>query len=175
MQKFIIKIENNQPLPAGDDVCCYLADEQTDAKLVKQAAAGNLLVLGCGENAADVCKKYNLDGAVIEIDEKQPVKKQVAAFLEKIGPKKFWGALIRPSRHIAMLAAETEPDFVAFRTDGKEPRAEDIIKWYNELFLIQSAVVFKENLADSLFNACDFVILTAGEYKILVDKIKRLD
>lgn len=175
MQKFIVKIENNLPLPAGEDICCYLADEQTDAALVNQAALGNLLVLGCGTQAAEICKKYNLDGALVEIDEKQPVKKQVAAFLEKIGPKKFWGALIRPSRHIAMLAAETEPDFVAFCADGADAGAEDIVKWYNELFLIQSAAVYRENLPDSFLSACDFVILTAGEYKILVDKIKRLD
>ncbi len=175
MQKFIVKIENNQPLPTDEDICCYLADAQTEPTLLEQAKNSNLLVLGYGEDSAEVCRRNNLDGALVEIDVSRPLKKQVAAFLEKVGRKKFWGAIIPPSRHYAMLAAETEPNFVAFRLSSQESQAEEVIKWYNELFLIQSAVIGSENLTDSLFNVCDFVILTAGEYKILVDKIKRLD
>ena len=75
-----------------------------------------------------------------------------------------------------MIVSEAEPDFVAFQINPEmQTEAADILRWYGELFLLQSALFYKPELNDELIDLVDFVILNTAEYKILVDKIKRLD
>ena len=86
------------------------------------------------------------------------------------------GIYCNPSRHEAMIASEAEPDFVAFDVNEKNAaEALEVMSWYAELFLIQSAVTYFEKIDKKLLDFADFVILNASDYKILVDKIKRLD
>jgi hypothetical protein len=58
-----------------------------------------------------------------------------------------------------MLVSECEPDFLIFRfwRDGWEANRE-LLKWYNELFLIQCAAQVEED-CDFKSLPCDFVIL----------------
>ena len=68
-----------------------------------------------------------------------------------------------------MLASECEPDFVAFRAwhDGKQ-KIRDLTDWYNEFFLIQSALVPQDDNLDFSGFKTDFVILDDTKYKIFV-------
>jgi len=51
----------------------------------------------------------------------------------------------------------------------------ELVAWYNELFLIQSAVLCREeNVGFQSFD-CDIVILSDREYTIFVAKKQRLD
>lgn len=176
MPKFILKINAaDEALINNDDICCYLIDENSDPKIVKLAEASDKLVLSVGENAAAVCLEQNLDGALIvrEVDDKyakfiKPIQKQLA--------KKFLGLSCEATRHAAMIASEAEPDFVAFQIPSQNQKeAAEVLRWYGELFLVQSALFYSPQLDDELLKLTDFIILNAAEYKILVDKIESLD
>ena len=173
MPKFIIKIEEKDAnLLNNDDICCYIADEKSNKSILKQAMSSDKLVLGTN---VDFSIDQNLDGVMIRhpIDEKfakfiKPIKKQLK--------NKFMGIYCNPTRHEAMIASEAEPDFVAFDVnEDNQEAAKEVMLWYSELFLIQSAVTYFEKIDENLLNLADFVILNASTYKILVDKIKRLD
>ena len=173
MPKFIIKIEEKDTdFINNDDICCYIADEKSDKKVLAFAIASDKLVLGAN---IDFSNTEDLDGVMIRhsVDEKfakyiKPVQKQFK--------NKFMGIYCNPSRHEAMIASEAEPDFVAFDVNEENAaEALEVMSWYAELFLIQSAVTYFEKIDKKLLDFADFVILNTSDYKILVDKIKRLD
>lgn len=75
-----------------------------------------------------------------------------------------------------MVISEFEPDFLIFQgwNDGID-QVRELVAWYNELFLIQSAVLCREeNVGFQSFD-CDIVILSDREYTIFVAKKQRLD
>ncbi len=179
MQSFIIKLENqDEDLINNDNICCYLIDssykkEKVTALAERIHAAGRLLLVS-GKDAADVCRGHELDGVVAEVSEDLPYKKQLSDLRGKIGKGRFVGVVCPLQRHAAMIVSETEPDFVAFRIDDLT-RAREIISWYNELFLIQSAVISGKAECDLREFDTDFLILTPEEFKIFVAKKESLD
>lgn len=58
--------------------------------------------------------------------------------------------------------------------DGYENTAA-LLKWYSELFLIQSAADIRDENVDFAGLAADIVILNDSSYKILVAKKQSLD
>lgn len=177
MPKFIIKISNqDQELLNNDDICCYLADSGANASVLKQAKASDKLVLAMGEDAPEFCINQDLDGVMTTnvVDEKFP--KYLKNLQKQIGIKKFLGISCEASRHCAMIASEAEPAFVAFNIREEDQEAAiEMLEWYAELFLIQSALFYHEKINDNLLNKTDFLIINTKDYKILVDKIERLD
>lgn len=177
MPKFILKISSDDDcLINNDHICCYLADKTSAPQILEEAKASDKLVLACDENAAEFCLQADLDGVLIEkaVDEK--FEKYVKQIQKQIGVKKFWGVTVNTSRHEAMLASEAEPQFVAFRIEpDMVEEGMELLEWYAELFLIQSALVYDKNLPEAFWEKTDFLILNNQDYKILVDKIKRLD
>ena len=123
------------------------------------------------------CQKYKCDGVVIEINDESSYKKQILPIRDKLGSKKIIGVIIPLLRHAAMIVGETEPEFVSFRVDSISDieRAEKLIEWYNELFLIQSAVVGQVASSSLADLGTDFVMISPKNYKILVAKKERLD
>jgi len=67
-------------------------------------------------------------------------------------------------------------DFIIFQAwrDGLE-KIRELVQWYYELFLIQSAVFCREEGVDFRSLAADIVILNDRFYKILVAKKQSLD
>lgn len=177
MPKFIITISSqDQALINNENICCYLADSKANSAVLEQAKASDKLVLAIGENAPEFCISKDLDGVLTtaKIDEKFP--KYIKNLQKQIGAKKFLGISCDVSRHSAMIASEAEPAFVAFEVDDKSQAiAEEVLDWYKELFLIQSALFYSEKINENLLNKTDFLIINAKDYKILVDKIERLD
>lgn len=176
MQSFIIKIENN----AGDwtdepAVGCYLINSAMPEKdlvsVVEKLRPFNKQILIEGCDAASLCLKLDLDGVLVEVDPGQPYKKQLQPVREIIGNKKALGVICPVERHAAMLVSEAEPEFVVFRVDNDNHDAE-IIRWYNELFLIQSGVVRGAFAGDLTVFDTDFQIIGAKDYKNLLLKKK---
>lgn len=179
MQSFIIKLENqDNELINDENICCYLIDssykKEAISPLADKVHKQDKLILVEGKDADEICQDDNLDGVVIEIVEDIPHKKKISELRSKIGKDRFIGIICPLQRHAAMLVSETEPEFVAFRVDDRDKAAE-IISWYNELFLIQSAVLSGKEECDLREFDTDFLILTPQEYKILVAKKERLD
>ena len=59
-----------------------------------------------------------------------------------------------------MLVSECEPDFVAFKVwrDGIE-QTRELLEWYNEFFLIQSAAQIEDDEVNIAKLTADFVII----------------
>ena len=167
MPNIILKINNHSDkIYDSDNICCYLADASLSVDYLSQIASKGKMMLLFGDAAPDKCLSIGASGVVVDVDSSLPVKKQIRPVREKIGPQRALGVVIAPSRHEAMLAAETEPEFVCFRCDKTSiAKAKDIITWYNELFLIQSAADLSSGLVDISGLDVDFVIINSRDYK----------
>lgn len=181
MQKFIVKIEReNFALIQDADVECYILSSTLPETFVKEfakeASRKDKIVLLDGENAPLLCKKLDLDGVVVDVSRSEKIKNELKTVRGIIGKHKFLGVVCRNRRHEAMIASEEEPDFVAFKAwkDGIE-NIRELTAWYNELFLIQSAVYCMDENMDFKDFECDIVILNEKDYTILVAKNKSLD
>lgn len=162
MPNIILKI--NSPaakIYESENICCYLADSALPDALLKQLAATGKMLLLYGAKAGETAA----DGVVVEVDSAKPVKAQIRPLREQLGSKKALGVVINPTRHEAMLASETEPEFVAFRVNAENiEKAREVIKWYNELFLIQSAADLSAGPVDIKGLDVDFVIINSTDY-----------
>lgn len=181
MQKFIVEItEENEELIQDSALECYLITSSLDrgfaAGFARRAAAAGKLVLSGGENAPELCRDLDLDGFVLDVSGSEKIRADFDKAVKTAGKDKVSGLIIRNRRHEAMLAGECEPDFIIFQVwrDGLE-KARELVQWYSELFLIQSAVFCREDGVDFRSLAADIVILNDKSYKILVAKKQSLD
>ena len=167
MPKIILKINSAADnVYDSDDICCYLAEASLPDNLLEKCRKTGKMVLLCGAGAAEKCKTHGLDGIVIEPDVKKPLKAQIKKEQAVVGAHKALGIVIPARRHEAMLAGETEPDFVAFKYAAEEAAAAlETIRWYNELFLIQSAADFSSGMQDTSGLDVDFMIINSRDYK----------
>lgn len=160
MPNIILKINAaSDKIYRSDNICCYFVAAPLPAAMQNELAASGKMILA----APGV--EMPADGLVAEVDSSKPVKVQLRPLREKLGTKKVLGAVINPTRHEAMLASEVEPEFVAFRLTAENlSKAADVIKWYNELFLIQSAADLSAGLQDIKGLDVDFVIINSRDY-----------
>lgn len=167
MPKIILKINSAaDKIHVSDDICCYLAEASLPADVLENCRKTGKMVLLCGASAAQVCNSRGLDGILIEPDTSKPLKAQVKKELAAAGAKKAFGVVIPARRHEAMLAGETEPDFVVFRFAPEEAAAAaEVIGWYNDLFLIQDAIDLSSGLRETGGAEVDFVIINSRDYK----------
>lgn len=162
MPQIILFIETSEDkIAVSDNIACYIAADTLPKTKIENLQATKKMVLCQGENAPDICSRYNLDGVVKEIDVKKPLKVQIKALREAL-KKKTLGVIIPARRHEAMLAGEVEPDFIAFYSAEHGHDAE-ILTWYNELFLIPAAWIAKNK--DDVMPDADFVIVKAKNFE----------
>ena len=169
MQKFVVNLSDNGniPLLKQPDLECFVTDTSL-AKLesiVKQVREEDKIILFSGANACEMCCKYDADGVVLDLSKSEHCAKEIN-FARKQLKDKAIGVISRNRRHEAMIISECEPDFVVFKAwhDGLD-KVQELVAWYNEMFLIQSAVILaEEGLAKSKFD-CDIVIGLAEDYK----------
>ncbi len=167
MPKIILKINSaSDPFYDSDNICCYLVDASLSPDMLEKCRKTDKMVLICGVDATSKCKQHDLDGIVIEPDVKKPLKIQIKKELAEVGQRKVLGVVVPAHRHEAMLAGETEPDFIIFKFTPQEAvSAFEVIRWYNELFLIQSAIDLTLGLQNITDIDVDFVIINSCDYK----------
>ena len=168
MQKFVVNLTNkDKALIQNDDLECFVVDaKQSDAEnLVREIKQHHKIVLLQGENACEMCQKYGADGVLIDFSKSEHCAKDVNFARKQIGDKVL-GTISRNRRHESMLISECEPDFVVFKAwnQGIE-QVKELVSWYNEMFLIQSAVILEEPIGEAHNFDCDIVIGTAEDYK----------
>ena len=166
MQKFIINItKQNFELLKNPDLECFILsqclDDSFKSEFSKKAKEHQKLVLSCD---AKTTVDFNLDGVIIDLSKSENIQTDYKALTKGL-KNKFVGAICRNRRHEAMLVGECEPDFVIFKAwiDGKE-KVQELTSWFNEMFLLQSALLPVEDVDFSNF-ATDFVILDDTKYK----------
>jgi hypothetical protein len=168
MHKFIVNLTSEDTaLIENAKLECFVVDTAQNKvkELIEAVRKQDKLVLVVGENACEVCNKYNADGVLIDLSKSEHCAKDVNFARKQIGDKVL-GVISRNRRHEAMLISECEPDFVAFKVwnQGIE-QVKELVSWYNEMFLIQSAVVLQEKIENTEDFDCDIIILSAEEYK----------
>ena len=161
MQKIIFKI-TTENLSFIDDshIECFILDEDLPSHFKHDFAskAKQFKKLTLGLCLSDVLA-YNLDGIILDLSKSEHIKADFAKYTKDL-KNKFIGIICRNRRHEAMIASECEPDFIVFRAwaDGIE-KIKGLTSWYNEMFLIQSALLPMDNIDYQSFKT-DFVILT---------------
>lgn len=164
MPKIILFVtDNTDKVFDNENICCYMVADDLLPSKIKEIIDTKKMVLSIGKSAFDVCKQYNLDGVVKEIDVNKPIKIQLKSLRENLKGKTL-GVIIPARRHEAMLAGEIEPEFIAFYSNNKETD-QQIIDWYNELFLMPAAWVIKNNEYKEEISDVDFVIIQAKNFE----------
>ena len=167
MQNFIIRItQENANIAKDKKFQCYILPDSLNTEFVDNFTAtakqcGKLL-LAQGATAIEFYKKHNLDGFIIDtVKDTKPQK--TLKNIRQQAPNAIIGVISRNRRHEAMLVSECEPDFIIFNVwqDGLEHNRE-LLEWYSELFLIQSAVQC-ENGVDFTTLPADLVIIDDTE------------
>ncbi len=166
MPQFILKITSPADRPVQDPaVGCYIIDaalpEDFCARFVKEARDAGRLTLFDGDNALALCRKLGADGVLARVNDDSPYKKQLKPLREALSGGKILGAVCPPTRHAAMIVSEIEPDFVAFAWREEDKALPELLKWYNELFLIQSALEISGPLPPA---ESDFIIMPAKDF-----------
>lgn len=163
MQNFIIRItQKNFSLLSGSEIGCFILADTTDNsfadEFIKQAHTQNKLVLAEGLKAIDFYLAHHTDGLIIDTSKEDKPQKLLKE-IQKKAPKAILGVICRNRRHEAMLVSECEPDFLIFKVwaEGFDANKE-LLAWYNELFLIQSAAQVEEP-CDYTALPTDFIIL----------------
>lgn len=174
MQKLIIRItQENTKLIADSNLQCFILPDSLPQSFIAdfcaKAKTAEKLVLLSGEKAADLYLQKLGDGLIIDTSKDENPAKHIKEIKAKC-KKSLLGVICRNRRHEAMLVSECEPDFIIFRfwKDGFAANSE-LLKWYSEFFLIQSAIQPEDEVDTSNLSA-DFVILSDNAYTIFVAK-----
>ena len=181
MPKFILHISAVSPLSLADsDVECFLLETSLPEEFITQfaarAAGQDKIVLLNGEKSAALSARLKLDGAVVDVSSSENPVRDFERQRQLCAKDAVIGVISRNRRHEAMLLSECEPDFVIFKIwSAGEEGTRQLVKWYNDLFLIQSAVFCQEDSVNIEGYETDIVILNENLYKIFVAKKVRLD
>lgn len=174
MQKLIIRItQENTKLIADSNLQCFILPDSLPQSFIAdfcaKAKTAEKLVLLSGEKAADLYLQKLGDGLIIDTSKDENPAKHIKEIKAKC-KKSLLGVICRNRRHEAMLVSECEPDFIIFRfwKDGFAANSE-LLKWYSEFFLIQSAIQPEDEVDTSNLSA-DFLILSDTAYTIFVAK-----
>ena len=151
-------------IPQSDKISCYIVSSDINAEILRQLKQSQKMILSFGADSLEFCRRENIDGIFVELDEKKPVKSQLKPLREALKHKTL-GVLIPIRRHEAMLVGEVEPEFIAFKQGDDVEHDKSILSWYNELFLIPSALYYNGSKEDLGEYVVDFVILTAKNFK----------
>lgn len=180
MPKFIPYISSaDDSLLTDTSLECYLLADSLPLEFIKsflsKARLADKLCLISGDNALNLCQDLNFDGVLLDFSKSEISSLELKSAKHQLGSKIF-GVISRNRRHEAMLISECEPDFVVFKTwKAGEAGCQELVGWYNELFLIQSAIWLQdEDMTISSYSA-DIVIINDRCYKILVAENKSLD
>ena len=178
MQKFIVRLsEENQNLIDSSEIECFVLDSELPKELNKNLAnqlkTQGKIILSIGNKALELCQDLALDGVIVDMSQTPHAKAFIDDLRKQLGKDAIIGAITRNRRHEAMIISEAEPDFLIFQAwkDG-QPQVAELVKWYNELFLIQSAVLLREDDVSFSDFECDIVIISDKEYKFLLLKNK---
>ena len=163
MTQTISYIKTEQKFNSLQEECYILAttlDKDYIRDFLNQAFKEDKIVLFFGDNAKDYAKTYQANGIIIDqtmslenITDLTPIRKS-------LGKDAIIGLITRNRRHETMLTAELEPDFIIFKAwqEGLNKTTE-LLSWYNDFFLIQSAVFAQEDI-DTTNIPADFIIKT---------------
>ncbi len=164
MQKFIILITTEDyTLINNPDLECFILSQDLSFDFKKEFALQAKEKIVLAQNLKDL-KDFNLDGVVLDLSGVQNISLEWKTIKSEL-KNKITGLITRNRRHEAMLTSECEPDFIIFKAwaEGLE-KTKELTSWYQEMFLIQSALWPQEDLDAKDFET-DFLIISNTKYK----------
>ena len=160
-------------LDGGDVACVQLRLKDVSDDEVKRAAAALLPIAREREVAFLINDRPDL-AAATDADGVH-VGQEDASYAEArrlLGPDRMVGVTCHDSRHLAMEAAESGADYVAFGaffpTGTKEPKSHaepDILEWWSDLFVIPSVAIggiTPQNCGDLVRAGADFLAVVSA-------------
>lgn len=165
MQKIIRVDEENDAIIRNLSADCYVLNAALDEDFCLRFAAAAMTMdkvfLFYGDNAVAACQEYEADGVLVDLGTEN-LRTQVFEIRKKLGKDKYVGLITRNRRHESMLVSEAEPDFVVFKVWREGfGQVKELIDWYQEFFLIQSAAwVMDDDVPITDLNT-DFVVVKA--------------
>ena len=169
MPKFIVNITDITQNPMDyQGVGCFVVDSSFPAASLQHfaAQAADSLILIKGAQSVEQCLQLGLDGVLLDLSTDDSALKSLQSAQKSLGKNKICGVISRSRRHEAMLLSECEPDFLCFKVwSAGEKGLKELTAWYNELFLIQSAIFVCDEKADFNNYAVDNIILDDKIYK----------
>lgn len=181
MPNFILHVTDTSfKMPADEDIECFLLEASLPEEFIVDFAAAarqeDKTVLLTGENAAPLSARLKLDGVLIDLSRSEDPIKDFKLLRKQCAKNAVVGVVSRSRRHEAMLLSECEPDFVAFKAwSAGEAGTKELVAWYNELFLIRSAVFCQDDDVDVPGYETDIMIIGENLYKIFVAKKAKKD
>ena len=151
-------------LPQTLEAECYILDTSLDkdflTTFINLSTQEDKIILFYGDNAVELAQYYKANGIIIDQTLTTPPLKDLTPIRKSLGKNSVIGLITRNRRHETMLTAELEPDFIIFKAwnDGLDKTTE-LLNWYNDFFLIQSAVFPLEDINTNNISA-DFIIKT---------------
>lgn len=170
MQKFIINITTqNFDLLQDKALECFILPQNLPQGFIqefaKAAKALDKIVLS---DEPKTCNQNHLDGVIVDFSKSENIATDFRALKQNL-QNKFIGIISRNRRHEAMLISECEPDFVIFQAYREGIKnIKELCRWYNEMFLLQSALWIREDGIAIDGHETDFLILDDIKYKIFV-------
>lgn len=172
MQKFIVNVtEQNFDLLKDEALECFVLSKNLPSSFIvtfaDKAKELDKLIL---TDDPEICRLNHLDGLIADFSCSQNIATDFDNLKQNL-QNKYLGIITRNRRHEAMLVSECEPDFVIFQgfRDGAE-KVKELCRWYYEMFLLQSALLIREDGVRFTEFETDFVILDDTKYKIFVAK-----
>ena len=163
MTQNIIFVNNaNQSLLNSLTEECYVLDTSLNddycTQFINKAITQDKIILFYGENATHKAKYYKVNGILIDLGS-TPCKEDMISLKKELGKNSIIGLISRNRRHEAMLNSELEPDFITFKvwSDGIE-NTKELLDWYNDFFIIQSALLLMDDNIDTSSLKADFII-----------------
>lgn len=162
MQKIIRIDEAKESIFDNLKEQCYVLNaglnEAFCKRFLEKANETEKIVLFYGEKAVDVCKSYDGDGVILDFGAEK-LKEKMQDLRKNLGKNKYVGLFTRNRKHESMLVSEVEPDFIIFKVwkDGFLG-VKELIDWYQEFFIIQSAAWIMEDGVEVGALQADFII-----------------
>jgi thiamine-phosphate pyrophosphorylase len=160
-------------LAAGDVACLQLRLKDIGEDDIRRAGerllpiaadAGTALVIN---DRPDIAVQIDADGAHVGQDDMSALDAR-----HILGPNRILGVTCHDSRHLAMVAAEHDADYVAFGAffptqtkDAKTRATPEILTWWADLFEIPSVAIggiTHENAANLMQAGADFLAVSGS-------------
>ena len=150
-------------LPKTLEKDCYILSTSLDddflTSFINLANSLDKITLFFGDNEQAYAKRFGASGIILDqtmtlspITDLTPIRKA-------LGKDAFIGLITRNRRHETMLSAELEPDFIIFKAWEKGlDKTTELLNWYNDFFLIQSALFPQDKISYNQIPA-DFIII----------------
>ncbi len=160
--------DNLEELISSTSAVCLICDAKADNIKSITSIARKHDIPCLVKDELTIAEKHSLDGVYFSNGDTEELEALIKSLKKQLGQDFFIGVNCGFERHAAMVLGEAGADFIAFgkASDSKDADIEaeklEHIKWWNELFTVQSAVfgTIGKNAKSYINSDADFIIIS---------------